>query len=298
MFEVKELTKKFTPTKGIEDISFEAKEGRILGILGRNGAGKSTLFRAVLGLIDKDKGTAKLNGKNINFDISDKIGYLIEEGSLTQEYTVYDQFQFFGIVKGLSKDEIEESLLYWLDVFKIREYVNYKIKKLSKGNRQKLQFIVSVLHNPDLLILDEPFSGLDPISVEEIKAVIQKLKEQGKIIIFSSHRLDQVDTLCDDIVLIHDNKMLLNGELNFIKSNIDKKKINIVAKSFNKDLLKSEFIYNISNEKTDSYTIFVSGNDNINDVLKEINEQEVSYISVEELSLEDIFKLKAGESYE
>ncbi len=216
MLKVNSLTKKFTPTKGIENISFEAKEGRILGILGRNGAGKSTLFRAVLGLIDKDKGTAKLNGKEITLEMSNNIGYLIEEASLMQEYTVYDQLLFCGIVKGLSINYVEDSIYYWLEKFNIEEYASFKIKNLSKGNRQKLQFIVSAFHNPDLLILDEPFSGLDPISVEEIKVIINDLKEEGKIIIFSSHRLDQIQNICDDILLIHNNKSLLYGELSSI----------------------------------------------------------------------------------
>ena len=259
--------------------------------------GKSTLFRCLLNILDTDEGEVTLKGKKIDFDTLDNIGYLIEEGSLTGEYTVYDQFQNFGIIKNMTGDQIEESLIYWLKKFNISEYINYKIKKLSKGNKQKLQFIVAVMHNPDLLILDEPFSGLDPISVEELKNVILELKKQGKIIIFSSHRLDQTEHLCDDIVLIHNNEILLKGRVNDIKSNMDKKKI-IVIGNIDTNLIKNENIYTILNNKEGIYEIYVNGNDNASHIAEMVKNQNIDHLSIEDLSLEDIFKLKAGEIYE
>lgn len=297
MLKVENITKMFNKNKGIQNITFEAKEGRILGILGRNGAGKSTLFRCILNVLESDKGEVTLNDKKIDFDVLDNVGYLIEEGSLTAEYTVYDQFQNFGIIKNMSNDEIEESLIYWLDKFNISEYINYKIKNISKGNRQKLQFIVAVLHNPKLLILDEPFSGLDPISVEELKNVILELKKQGKIIIFSSHRLDQTENLCDDIVLIHNNEVLLKGRVNDIKTSMNKKKI-VVIGQIDTDKLDKTNIYNILNIKDDVYEIYVDGNENASLVSSDITKQEINHLSIEDLSLEDIFKEKAGEIYE
>ena len=260
--------------------------------------GKSTLFRCLLNILEKDEGIVTLKGKKIDFDTLDNIGYLIEEGSLTGEYTVYDQFQNFGIIKNMTGDEIEESLMYWLKKFNISEYINYKIKKLSKGNKQKLQFIVAVMHNPDLLILDEPFSGLDPISVEELKNVILELKNQGKIIIFSSHRLDQTEHMCDDIVLIHNNEVLLKGRVNDIKSNMDKKKIIVIGNDIDITLIKDENIYTTLSNKEGIYEIYVNGNDNASHIAEMVAKQNIEHLSIEDLSLEDIFKLKAGEIYE
>lgn len=297
MLKVDNVSKMFNQDKGIKNISFEAKKGRILGLLGRNGAGKSTLFRCILNILEKDNGSVALNAKKIDYEVLDKIGYLIEEGSLTAEYTVYDQFQNFGIIKNMSNDEIEESLIHWLKKFNISEYINYKIKNISKGNKQKLQFIVAVLHNPDLLILDEPFSGLDPISVEELKSVILELKKQGKIIIFSSHRLDQTENLCDDIVLINNNEVLLKGSVNDIKTSMDKKKITVIG-NIDIESLNKTHIYNIINIKENVYEIYVKGTKNASLIATEITSKGIKHISIEDLSLEDIFKEIAGESYE
>ena len=297
MLEVKNMTKIFGDYIAIDDISFIAKEGRILGILGRNGAGKSTLFRSILNIVQKDKGEALLNNIPINYSVLDKIGYLIEEGSLTPEYTVYNQFCTFGILKNMSDDEITESLLYWLKKFDMLEYLNMKIKNISKGNRQKLQFIVSVLHKPELLILDEPFSGLDPVSVGELKNVILELKKDGITIVFSSHQMEHVELICDDILLINKGKMILYGDLNEIKNSYDKKKISVVGKiDINK--LNNENIFKIVNDKFDTYEIYVNGSSNVPSVLDIIKAFDVQNINISNLSLEDIFMDKAGIKYE
>ncbi len=184
---------------------------------GRNGAGKSTIFRIILGIINPDKGTVELNNKKITKSITNKIGYVPEEGSLNLQYTVLEQCIYYGALKDLTEKESKDELLKWLEKFDIVEYMNTKIKDLSKGNRQKIQVIISLLHNPELLILDEPFSGLDPLSVEELKNVILDLKKENKIIILSSHRMDQVDKICDDILIIDKGNEVLKGELKVIK---------------------------------------------------------------------------------
>lgn len=184
---------------------------------GRNGAGKSTIFRIILGIINPDKGTVELNNKKITKSITNKIGYVPEEGSLNLQYTVLEQCIYYGALKDLTEKESKDELLKWLEKFDIVEYMNTKIKDLSKGNRQKIQVIISLLHNPELLILDEPFSGLDPLSVEELKNVILDLKKENKIIILSSHRMDQVDKICNDILIIDKGNEVLKGELKVIK---------------------------------------------------------------------------------
>ena len=297
MLEVKNMTKIFGDYIAIDDISFIAKEGRILGILGRNGAGKSTLFRSILNIVQKDKGEALLNNIPINYSVLDKIGYLIEEGSLTPEYTVYNQFCTFGILKNMSDDDITESLVYWLKKFDMLEYLNMKIKNISKGNRQKLQFIVSVLHKPKLLILDEPFSGLDPVSVGELKNVILELKKDGITIVFSSHQMEHVELICDDILLINKGKMILYGDLNEIKNSYDKKKISVVGK-IDIEKLINENIFKVVNDKFDTYEIYVNGSTNVPSVLDSIKAFDVQNINISNLSLEDIFMDKAGIKYE
>ena len=171
MLEVKNLSKYFGIKKAVDDVSFNVEQGHILGILGKNGAGKSTIFRIILNILDPDEGEVLYNGEKINGEISDRIGYLPEVGSLIDSYTVYEQCMYYGKMKSMKTEDIKNHMFELLEQFEIVEYANMKIKELSKGNKQKIQFIIALLHNPDLLILDEPFSGLDPVSVEYFKRI-------------------------------------------------------------------------------------------------------------------------------
>ena len=221
MLEVSNLSKSFGNVEALKDLNFKAEDGKIFGIIGRNGAGKSTTFRLILKIIEPTNGEILYNGEKINEKILDKIGYLPEEGSLISTYTVLELCEYYGALKLVSPEQIREKLVMWLEEFNIKEFMNRKIKDLSKGNRQKIQFIISVLHNPELLILDEPFSGLDPISVEELKKAILKLKSEGKTIIFSSHRMDHIEALCENILRIDKGKTLLEGNLKEIEANYE-----------------------------------------------------------------------------
>ena len=221
MLEVSNLSKSFGNVEALKDLNFKAEDGKIFGIIGRNGAGKSTTFRLILKIIEPTNGEILYNGEKINEKILDKIGYLPEEGSLISTYTVLELCEYYGALKLVSPEQIRERLVMWLEEFNIKEFMNRKIKDLSKGNRQKIQFIISVLHNPELLILDEPFSGLDPISVEELKKAILKLKSEGKTIIFSSHRMDHIEALCENILIIDKGKTLLEGNLKEIEANYE-----------------------------------------------------------------------------
>lgn len=221
MLEVSNLSKSFGNVEALKDLNFKAEDGKIFGIIGRNGAGKSTTFRLILKIIEPTNGEILYNGEKINEKILDKIGYLPEEGSLISTYTVLELCEYYGALKLVSPEQIRERLIMWLEEFNIKEFMNRKIKDLSKGNRQKIQFIISVLHNPELLILDEPFSGLDPISVEELKKAILKLKSEGKTIIFSSHRMDHIEALCENILIIDKGKTLLEGNLKEIEANYE-----------------------------------------------------------------------------
>ncbi len=234
MLEVENVTKEFGTKKAVNGLTFKLEDGRILGLVGRNGAGKSTTFRMILQIIEPTEGKILYNGRKIDQEDLDKFGYLPEEGSLIPSYTVLDLCKYYGSLKLMDSKEIRTKLISWLEKFHIEEYLNKKVKDLSKGNRQKIQFIVSNLHDPDFLILDEPFSGLDPISVEELKKCILELKEKGKTIIFSSHRMDHVEELCDDLIILNEGKTVLQGDLKNIISTyeIDGKVNNSVNEIF------------------------------------------------------------------
>ncbi len=221
MLEVKNLVKTFGNNKAVDNISFNVENGKMYGLVGRNGAGKSTTFRMILGIIEPTEGTILYDNKKINSEISDKIGYLPEEGSLIPSYTVLELCEYYGALKLMKSEEIRENLISWLEEFNVLEFLNRKVKDLSKGNKQKIQFIVSVLHNPELLILDEPFSGLDPISVEEIKRAVLKLRNQGKTIIFSSHRMDHVEELCESVIIMDKGKAILQGNIKELEENYE-----------------------------------------------------------------------------
>lgn len=226
MLELKNVTKEFGENKAIDNISFKVKDGKIFGLIGRNGAGKSTTFRVILQIIEQTKGEVFYNNQEITQDTLNHFGYLPEEGSLIPSYTVLELCEYYGTLKLMETQEIREKLIYWLEKFNILEYLNKKVKDLSKGNRQKIQFIVSNLHEPDFLILDEPFSGLDPISVEELKKCILELKDQGKTIIFSSHRMDHVEELCDEIAILEKGKIIEKGSLKDIKKKYNNETLN------------------------------------------------------------------------
>ena len=219
MLEFKNVTKEFENVTAVKNVSFTVNDGSVLGIVGRNGSGKSTIFRMILNLLKPTSGEITFNGNKIDTNTLNSFGYLPEEGSLLNQFSVIDICEYYGALKLMSKDEVLQSLLPWLDEFGLQSILDMKVKKLSKGNRQKIQFIISVLHNPDFIILDEPFSSLDPVSVEELEKAILKLKADGKTIIFSSHIMEHVENLCDDILLINHGEALLQGKLSDIISN-------------------------------------------------------------------------------
>ena len=184
MLQVKEIVKYYGNNKAVDHLSFSVKDGEIFGLLGENGAGKTTTFRIIMGLLEATEGEVSLNGKKINYDVTDEIGFVTEERSLLTKMTVKDQIIFYGVLKGMEEEEILKEMRKWLQRFDISAYENRKIKELSKGNQQKIQFISAVIHHPKLLILDEPFSGLDPINVEMLKKAILDLQKEGCSIIF------------------------------------------------------------------------------------------------------------------
>ena len=298
MLKVEKVTKFYGTLKAVDNLSFEVNNGEIFGLLGLNGAGKTTTFRMIMGLIDDYSGNITLDGEKINYNITDKIGFLTEERSLLTKMTVYDQVMFYGILKGMKENSIKEKLDYWLKRFDIIEYKNKKIKELSKGNQQKIQFICSIIHEPKLIILDEPFSGLDPINVELFKNIILEYKNKGTSIIFSSHRMEHVEMFCEKLVVLVKGKSVLSGYLKEIKDEYKKKNI-IVSGDIDKTKIKKlDGVINIEENK-DEYIIKIKNNSYVTKLFKEISKYDnITKFVVEDASLNEIFIEKVGEAYE
>lgn len=298
MLKVENVTKYYGDFKAVDDLSFEVKDGEIFGLLGVNGAGKTTTFRMIMKLLDDYKGNITLDGKNIDYNVTNIIGFLTEERSLLTKLTVKEQILFYGHLKDMKETLILERLDYWLKRFNISEYKDKKIKELSKGNQQKIQFISAIINEPKLLILDEPFSGLDPINVEEFKNVILEFKEKGSTIIFSSHRMDHVEMFCEKLVILLKGKPVIEGYINDIKKQYRKKNIIVVGDINYDEAKKIDGVVNI--EKTaNEYIIKIKDESKIENVFKYISKcKNITKFVVEEPSLNEIFIAKVGESYE
>ena len=298
MLKLEHVTKYYDKVKAVDDLSFEVKKGEIFGLLGVNGAGKTTTFRMITNLLDKTEGEITFEGKPIDYNTTDKIGFLTEERSLLTKLTVKEQALLYGGLKGLGEEEILDRLDKLLAKLEISDYKNRKIKELSKGNQQKVQFIMAIINKPKLLILDEPFSGLDPINIELFKDLIKELKKSGTSIIFSSHRMDHVEYFCDSLVILVKGKTVLKGNLKEIKENYKKKNI-IVEGEIDKDkLLKIKGVLKVEENKG-TYTINIDNKDVKEDVFKVVTKgKNINKYLVEDASLNEIFIEKVGESYE
>jgi len=224
---VENLKKTFSNVVAVDGVSFEVKRGRIFGLLGPNGAGKTTTIRMILDIIKPDSGVIKFDGKDIDDEVKSKIGYLPEERGLYRKTRVLETILYFARLKGIDGKIALDRAKYWLKKFELADRINSKIEELSKGNQQKVQIIISILHDPELIILDEPFTGLDPVNQELLKEILLELKDKNKAIIFSTHQMDQVEKLCDDIYLINKGKPVLSGSLAEVKRRFGKNTIHI-----------------------------------------------------------------------
>jgi ABC-2 type transport system ATP-binding protein len=211
------VTKRFGDFKAVDDLSLDVRAGRVYGLLGPNGAGKTTTIRMIVGITAPDEGTVELFGRAVSPESQNRIGYLPEERGLYKRMKVADQLRFFAELKNFSGRAAEEAIDRWLAKVKLSEWKRKKASELSKGMQQKIQFVAAVLHDPDLLILDEPFSGLDPVNVELLKDLVLELKASGKTIIFSTHQMEVAERVCDDICLINRSRKILDGSIREVK---------------------------------------------------------------------------------
>ena len=298
MLKLENVSKYYDDFLAVDNLSFEVKPGEIFGLLGVNGAGKTTTFRMIIGLIDVSKGSITLDGKKIGYDVTNNIGFLTEERSLLTKLTVKEQCLFYGRLKGMTNEQILEKLDILLEKFDIKEYKDKKIKELSKGNQQKIQFITAIINDPKLLILDEPFSGLDPINVELFKEVILDMSKNGSMIIFSSHRMEHVELFCKKLAIMVKGKTVISGYLSDIKKQYRKKNILVKGDIDIKEIKKISGVVSVIT-KGDSYEIKIESSDIVKDVFDKISKcKNITKFVVEEPSLNEIFISKVGESYE
>ena len=217
MLEIQNISKSFNQKIALDDVSMTINKGEIFGMLGPNGAGKTTLIRIINRIIVPDKGLIRFNGDIMSQKHLSNIGYLPEERGLYKNMTVESHALFLGQLRGLTKADVKQKLDYWLEKFKIQNWRDKRIEELSKGMAQKVQFICTILHEPSLLILDEPFSGFDPINIELIKQELIEMKAKGKTIILSSHNMESVEAICDRVVLIHESKKIIEGTISTLQ---------------------------------------------------------------------------------
>ncbi|MCM3114375.1 ABC transporter ATP-binding protein [Neobacillus sp. MER 74] len=298
VLKLEHVRKRFGNFTAVNDLSLVIPEKEMFGFLGANGAGKTTTFRMILGLLDTSGGKITWDGKPIDYSTSHLVGYLPEERGLYPKLKVRDQIVYLARLRGMQKSQALSELKSWLERFKIPEYENKKVEELSKGNQQKIQFIAAVVHKPKLLILDEPFSGLDPVNVEMLKEAVLSLKEDGATIVFSSHRMEHVEEMCEHLCILHKGSPVVHGSLKEIKRSFGKKNL-VIHADFPLDFLKNYPGVVRSKPTMEGIHLQIEGEYIAEKILKEIVSQGfIRKFALEEPSLNDIFIEKVGDSYE
>ena len=288
-------SKSFVDQKAVDKISFEINSPGVFGLLGTNGAGKTTTIRMMLGILKKDEGEISWNGKevtrkNVNF------GYLPEERGIYPKSKIIDQLVYFGKLKGMNKETAEKAVQYWAKKLEVEEYINMPAEKLSKGNQQKVQFITAVMHDPELIILDEPFSGLDPVNTQILKDVILELVKKGKYIVMSSHQMTSIEEFCTDVVIINRGTTVLKGNLKQIKDSYECNRLELSTEEPVEQYIKQVGL-KIKFSKNKEYDIEMSSQDKAHELFKLLadNKIKVTRFELKKPSLQEIFIEKVGE---
>lgn len=298
VLKLEHVTKRFGQFTAVNDLSLTIPEKEMFGFLGANGAGKTTTFRMILGLLDSSDGRITWDDQPINYSTSHLVGYLPEERGLYPKLKVRDQIVYLARLRGMQKTEALVELRSWLERFKIPDYENKKVEELSKGNQQKIQFIAAVVHKPKLLILDEPFSGLDPVNVEMLKEAVLTLKENGATIVFSSHRMEHVEEMCEHLCILQKGSPVVSGSLKDIKREFGKKNL-VIHADFALDSLKNFPGVVKAKVTMEGIHLQIDGEEVAGKILRDIVDQGfIRKFALEEPSLNDIFIEKVGNSYE
>ena len=292
---LKNVSKTFVGKKAVDNVSFSLEKPGVYGLLGTNGAGKTTTIRMLLGIIKKDSGEITWKGKaverkNVNF------GYLPEERGVYPKTKILDQLMYFAELKGMKKEEAANSINKWAKELKVEEYLQMPAEKLSKGNQQKIQFMTAIIHDPELVVLDEPFSGLDPVNTEILKNIIIDLIKNGKYIIMSAHQMATIEEFCGDILILNKGKTVLQGNLKEIKETYPANRVEIDVKQDIKSYIK-EFELEIETETNNNYIIKISDEEKAHKLLNKliVDGIKVDKFEIKKPTLNDIFIEKVGE---
>ena len=295
---IKDVSKTFGTKKVVDNVSITLDKPEVFGLLGTNGAGKTTTIRMLLGIIKKDSGSITWNGlevdrKKVNF------GYLPEERGVYPKVKIMDQLIYFALLKGMSKEEAIKSIKEWAKRLKVEEYLEMPAEKLSKGNQQKIQFLTSVVHNPDLVVLDEPFSGLDPVNTELLKKVIIDLVNSGKYIIMSAHEMHTIEEFCTDVVILNKGKTVLQGNLKDIKNTYPANRVLIDTKEDITDII-NDLKLEIENVHDNTFVVKINNEDDGYKLLEKVIKKriQVTSFSIEKPTLNDIFIECVGDAHE
>jgi len=291
------VTKRYDEFTAVDDLSLRVRPGRIFGLIGPNGAGKTTTIRMIVNITAPDEGEIELFGQRMTAELQDRIGYLPEERGLYKKMKIVDQLRFFGELKNVKGKPADEAIDRWLERVKLTEWKAKKATELSKGMQQKVQFIAAVLHDPDLMILDEPFSGLDPVAQELLKEVVLELKAEGKTIIFSTHQMEMAERICDDICMINRSRKVLDGSLRQIKSSFGRNAVALRAEGGDAVLEDKGLVAKVERHSDEVEVLLAQGAD-AQTLLKRLLEAnaKVSKFELVEPSLNDIFIAKVEEA--
>lgn len=289
------LVKVYGDKKVVDSLSFSIEKPGVFGLLGTNGAGKTTTIRMILGMLKKDGGTVTWNGQEFDSKRS-AVGYLAEERGIYSKFTVLDQLIYFGELKGMTRKEALKSIDYWLDRLEATAYKNKKAEQLSKGNQQKIQFIAALISNPEILILDEPLSGLDPVNTDLFKEVIKEEIAKGKYIIMSSHQMNTIEEFCENLVILNKGKTVLSGNLKDIKKSYGRNRLILKCDGDIDELIKASNM-KVIDDNLDYKELLVEREEDAIALLKKILERDVPVIRFElrEPTLHEIFIEKVGE---
>ena len=292
---LKNVSKSFVGKKAVDNISLELSKPGVYGLLGTNGAGKTTTIRMILGVLKKDSGTITWNGKEVNRK-SVNFGYLPEERGVYPKTKIYDQLMYFAELKGMDKQSADASIKKWAKELKVEEYLQMTAEKLSKGNQQKIQFMTAIIHNPELVILDEPFSGLDPVNTGILKDIIIGLVKDGKYVIMSAHQMATIEEFCSDILILNRGKTVLQGNLKKIKDSYPANRVKVDTNQ-NIDKYIEDCNLEIENEIDNNYVLKIDNEEKAENLLTKLVKDgiKVSRFEIMKPTLNDIFVEKVGE---
>ena len=293
--ELKNVSKKFGNKMVVNNISLSLKEPGVYGLLGTNGAGKTTTIRMLLGILKKDKGEITWKGKSVDRK-SVNFGYLPEERGIYPKSKIYDQLMYFAELKGMDKGVAKKEIVNWAKKLKVEDYLQLPAEKLSKGNQQKIQFITSVIHNPELVVLDEPFSGLDPVNTEILKNIIIDLVKEGKYIIMSAHQMATIEEFCSDILILDKGKTMIQGNLKDIKDSYPANRVEIdVTENIDKFIENSNL--EVEHVTNNNYLIKIKNEDDAHKLLNVLvkNKIVINKFVIQKPTLNDIFIEKVGD---